>query len=74
MTLSRIVAVLLIALGTAGLIYREFSYTKKTHEGAIAGLEFSVKEQETVEIPVWGSAGLIAVGAGLLLFGLRKSS
>ncbi|SER03769.1 hypothetical protein SAMN04488038_11482 [Solimonas aquatica] len=73
MNLSRIIAIVLIVLGTTGLIYRQFSYTKETHEGQFGALQFSVKEKESVEIPVWLSAALIAVGAGLLVLGRKPA-
>lgn len=74
MTLARIAAVLLIGLGAAGLFYKEFSYTKETHEAQLGGMEFSLKEQKTLQIPVWASGGVLALGVALLLLGGRKSS
>jgi len=64
--------ILLIAAGAFGLSRGEFSYTKDKHEANIAGLEFSLKEKERVDIPRWAAGGAIALGALLLLFG-RKS-
>lgn len=40
---------------------------------AIAGLELSLKDKETVGIPKWVAGGAIVVGGLLLLFGRRKS-
>jgi len=69
---TRIVAIVLILAGIAGLIYRSFTYTDKTHETKVGPIEVAVKEKETVQIPVWASAGAIVVGAGILLAGARK--
>jgi hypothetical protein len=33
----------------------------------------SVKDKETVNIPVWAGVGAIVIGAGLLLVGGRRS-
>ena len=61
----QIVAVILIVGGVLGLLYGGFSYTKETHEAKIGPLQFSIKEKETVNIPVW--AGIAAIGAGVLV-------
>ncbi len=63
--------ILLVAAGAIGLGRGEFSYTRDTHEANIAGLEFSLKEKERIEIPKWAAGGAIALGVLLLLFGRR---
>jgi len=68
----KILAIVLIAAGTLGLVYGNFSYTKETHEAKIGSLELSMKDKETVNIPVWAGVGAIAVG-GLLLLVPKKS-
>lgn len=68
----QVIGVLLIAAGALGLAFGEFDYTKETHETKLAGIEFSVKEKETVRIPPWAGGGAIAAGTLLLLFGRRK--
>ena len=72
MWVKQIVGVVLIVAGTLGLAYGKFDYTKETHETKLAGIEFSVKEKETVQIPRWAGAASIAAGTLLLLFGRRK--
>lgn len=71
MKTKTIVGLLLVALGAAALAYRTFTYTKKTHSAKIAGLELSLKEKETVEVPVWAGAGAVVAGAVLLLSGRK---
>ena len=63
----KIVAMVLIVAGILALAYGSFSYTKETHEAKIGPLELSVKEKETVNIPVWAGVGAIVVGGILLV-------
>lgn len=72
MNAARIIGVLLIVAGTLGLIYGSFSYTKETHEAKLGPIQLSVKEKETVNVPVWAGAGGIAVGVLLLLGGGKR--
>jgi hypothetical protein len=62
----------LIVAGILGLAYGSFSYTKQTHDVKMGPIEMSVKERETVNVPVWAGVGAIAIGAALLLLGGRK--
>jgi hypothetical protein len=66
------VAIVLIAAGVAGLAYGGFSYTKETHEGHIGPIELTVKDQRTVNVPIWAGVGAIVIGAGLLLVPAKK--
>ena len=72
MNAVKIVAIVLIVAGVLGLLYGSFSFTKETHEAKLGPLELSVKEKETVSVPVWASVGAIAIGGALLLFGSKK--
>ncbi len=72
MNAVKLVAVVLLAAGTLGLVYGGFNYTKETHEARLGPIEFSVQEKQRVNIPVWAGVGAIAVGGLLLLFGGRK--
>lgn len=73
MNAVRIAAIVLIVAGVLGLGYGSFSYTKETHDIKMGPIEMSVKEKETVNVPVWAGAGAIAIGAALLLLGGRKA-
>jgi uncharacterized membrane protein YidH (DUF202 family) len=63
----KLVAIVLIVAGILGLAYGKFSYTKETHDVKLGPLELSVKDKQTVNIPVWAGVGAIVVGALLLL-------
>lgn len=71
MSALKIVAILLIVAGIAGLAYGGFTYTKSTHDTKIGPLELSVKDKETVNVPVWAGVGAIVLG-GVLLFARSK--
>jgi hypothetical protein len=68
----KMLGIALIVAGTLGLVYGGFSYTKERHDVKLGPIRFSVKEQETVNVPVWAGAGAIGLGALLLLAGGRK--
>ncbi|WP_031435978.1 hypothetical protein [Methylobacter tundripaludum] len=73
MSAVKMMAIVLIIAGLLGLVYGQFSYTKETQEAKLGPLELSVKDTETVNIPVWAGVGAIVAGSGLLLFASRKS-
>ena len=64
---ARIAAIVLIVAGVLGLAYGSFSYTKESHKAKIGPLELSVKDKETVNVPVWAGVGAIVAGAVLLV-------
>ncbi len=72
MNVIKIAAVVLIVVGVLGLVYGRFSYTKETHEIKLGSLQLSIKDKETVNVPVLAGVGTIAVGGLLLLFGNKK--
>jgi uncharacterized membrane protein YidH (DUF202 family) len=63
----KIVGIVLIVAGILGLVYGKFSYTKETHDVKLGPLELSVKDKQTVNVPVWAGVGAIVVGGLLLL-------
>lgn len=73
MNIVRIVAIVLIVAGVLGLVYGSFSYTKETHETDIGPIELSVKEKQSVNVPVWAGVGAIVAGGAILLFASKKS-
>ena len=64
---TRIIAIILVVAGALALAYGGFTYTKETHEAKIGPLELSVKDKETVNIPVWAGVGALAIGIVLLV-------
>lgn len=72
MNAIKVSAFALILLGALALVYGGFSYTKETHEAKLGPIQLSVKNKETVNIPVWMGAGAIIIGGALLVFGSTK--
>lgn len=72
MNTIKMVALALIVGGVLGLMYGGFTYTKETHEAKLGPINLSVKEKETVNIPVWAGVGAIVIGGVLLVAGGRK--
>ena len=68
----KILAIVLIVAGFLGLAFQQFSFTRETAQAKLGPLELSVKEKETVNVPLWASLGAIGVGVVLLVAGGRK--
>jgi len=72
MNAIRMAGFALIVAGVLGLVYGSFSYTKETHQARLGPIEISVKDTETINVPVWVGVGAIAIGGLLVVFGGRK--
>ena len=59
MSTTKIIAIVLIVAGVLGLVYGKFTYTKETHDAKIGPIEMSIKDKETVNVPVWAGVGAI---------------
>lgn len=72
MNVLRIVAIMMIIGGVLGLVYGGFTYTKETQSAKVGPIDVSIKEKETLYVPVWAGAGAIAFGSLILLFGNKR--
>jgi len=72
MSAVKIAGIVLIVAGVLGLVYGSFSYTKETHQAKVGPIELTVKDKETVNVPVWAGVGAIVIGGVLLLLGSKK--
>ena len=61
-----------LVAGVLGLVYGSFSYTKENHEAKIGPITLSVKEKETVNVPMWAGIAAVAAGVVLLLIGGKR--
>ncbi len=68
----RIVGIVLIVAGIAGIGLGGFSFTRETHQAKIGPVELSLKEKENVNIPMWASVAAIVVGGVLLVMGGKR--
>ena len=68
----RLVGIVVLAVGILALVYGGFSYTRETHDVKLGPVEFSVKEKERVNVPLWAGVALAVVGAGLLIAGKKQ--
>jgi TRAP-type C4-dicarboxylate transport system permease small subunit len=73
MNAGRILGLVLIVAGVLGLAYGSFTYTKDTHTANVGPLTLSVKDKETVNVPIWAGVAAIVAGGALLLFAGKKS-
>jgi TRAP-type C4-dicarboxylate transport system permease small subunit len=69
---TKLVGILLLVAGALGLAYGGFSYTKDSTAVKIGPLELSVKEKETVNIPLWAGIAAVVAGGALLMLGGKK--
>ena len=67
MYILKIAAIVLIVIGVLALVYGGFTYTKATHGTTLGPVQLSVKDKDTVNIPIWFGVGAIVIGVGLLL-------
>jgi len=63
---TKLLGVVLLALGILAVAYGGFSYTKKTDEVNIGPIHFEVKDKERVNIPLWAGVAVAIVGGVLL--------
>lgn len=63
----KMLAIVLIVAGGLGLAYGSFTYTKETHETKLGPISLTVKDTETVNIPIWAGVGALVAGMVLLL-------
>lgn len=72
MKTSVIVGALLIALGVAGLVYKNFSYESEETIAQIGDLKATAKTEKNIPIPA--ALGIAAIVAGVLVIvvGRRK--
>ena len=68
----KILGIILIVAGIVGLAVDKFTYTEETHDAELGPIEISVKDKETVTIPVWAGVGAIVAGGLLLLVPGKK--
>ena len=69
MNAIRMLGIALLVAGVLGLAYGGFSYTKDTTAVKLGPIELTVKEKQSVNIPLWAGVASIVVGGVLLALG-----
>ena len=71
MNTTKMIAIVLIVLGTLGLVYGGFSYTKESTGLKLGPIELKVQEKKTVNVPLILSGAGILIGVLLLVSGRK---
>ena len=69
-----VLGVLLIAIGVAGLLIANISFTEKTVIVDAGPLKVTADQQRTIPIPTIAGVIAVVVGAGLLFYGRKARS
>ncbi len=69
---SKLAALVLIIAGALALAFGGFTYTKRTEEVKLGPIQLTLKDKETVNIPIWLGAGSLIAGVLLLVVGTKK--
>jgi hypothetical protein len=69
-----ILGVLLIAIGVAGLLIANISFTEKTVVVDAGPLKITADQERTLPIPSIAGVIAVVVGVGLLFYGRKASS
>ena len=71
MSPTKLIGLILIVGGVLALAFGGFSYTKDSSAVKIGPVELSVKQKETVNLPLWAGIGAVVAGGLLLAFGKK---
>ena len=69
----RLAGIVVVVASVLALVYGGFSYTKDTQEAKLGPIELSVREKQTVNVPIWAGVLGIVIGGALLLYGSKKN-
>lgn len=74
MNTIKMLGVVLLVSGIMGLMYGSFSYDRNTEKANFGPVVISVRDKQTVNIPVWVGIGGIMLGSAFLVTGYRVKS
>ena len=69
MNTTKYLGIALLVAGVLGLVYGGFSYPKDTTAVKLGPIELTVKEKQSVNIPLWAGIASIVAGGALLALG-----
>ncbi len=65
---TKVVAVILVALGLLAVIYGGFWYTTEETQAELGPIKIEVEQRRRVNVPLWAGVAAVAVGTALLVF------
>jgi len=68
---TKLIGLVLVVVGVLALAFGGFSYTKDSSAVKIGPVELSVKQKESVNVPLWAGVAAVVAGGLLLAFGKR---
>jgi uncharacterized membrane protein len=68
---TKLAGLVLVVVGALALAFGGFSYTKDSSALKIGPIELSVKQKETVNVPLWAGIAAVVAGGLLLAFGKK---
>ena len=71
MNATKLIGLILIVGGVLALAFGGFSYTKDSSAVKVGPVELSVKQKETVNVPLWAGIGAMVAGGLLLAIGKK---
>jgi drug/metabolite transporter (DMT)-like permease len=71
---TKVLGVVLLALGLLTVLLRTFGTTRETHSVESAGVEIRFEKEERLPIPMWLGIGLAVAGGALILVPRRTPS
>jgi hypothetical protein len=69
--MTRILGIILIVLGLAGLVFGGLSYDRKKADVDLGPVDFEVTERKTLPVPPVAGAVAIVAGVALMFVGRR---
>ena len=68
---TKLAGLVLVVAGALALAFGGFSYTKDSSALKLGPIELSVKQKETVNVPLWAGIAAVVAGGLLLAFGKK---
>ena len=68
------VAIILLLGGALALFYGGFTYTRDRHTAKVGPVELTVKDRETVLVPIWAGLAVLLAGGVMLVVAQKKSA
>jgi hypothetical protein len=64
---TKVLGIVLLALGVLAILYGGFSYSRETADARIGPVEIELREKKRVNVPLWAGVVVAAAGGVLLV-------